>query len=78
MYNVYIIELENGEYYTGYTTNIKKRIQYHFNELVPTTKRTKPKLLVFTESFIDKKKALDFEKYIKQGSGFAFSKKHFL
>ena len=29
-------------------------------------------------AFDNKKKALDFEKYLKQGSGFAFARKHLL
>ncbi len=41
---VYILEVSNGNYYTGYTTNIKKRIWAHFTgQGAKFTKAFKPK-----------------------------------
>lgn len=78
MYYVYIIKLENHQYYTGYSENLSKRLQYHKNKAVPTTKRIKPIKLVYHAGFDNKKKALDFEKYLKSSSGFAFRNKRLI
>ena len=76
MYYVYIIQSKKDEsYYTGFTQNLELRIKDH-NWLGSTYSKTKvPFELVWFCSFKDKKKALDFEKYLKQGSGFAFARK---
>lgn len=75
MYYVYILKnLETGEHYTGFSENLKTRIRSHAEKTVKTTKEGKHKL-VFYSAFENKKKALDFEKYLKQGSGHAFARK---
>lgn len=76
MYYVYIIQSQkNQSYYTGFTEDLEERIKDH-NWLGSNYSKNKaPFELVWFCGFKDKKKALDFEKYLKQGSGFAFARK---
>ncbi|HSE56575.1 MAG TPA: GIY-YIG nuclease family protein [Candidatus Paceibacterota bacterium] len=78
MYFVYILKLKNGEYYTGFTDNLKRRVQDHRYGKVITTRSQLPLQLVWYASFLSKKKALDFELYLKSSSGFAFRNKRFI
>lgn len=78
MFYVYILKnYKTNKYYTGFSENLKKRIESHKDKTVNTTKGGQYDL-VFYCAFKDKKKALDFEKYLKQGSGFALAKKRLL
>ena len=76
MYYVYILQsIKDGGFYTGFTENLEERIKDH-NWLGSTYSKNKaPFELVWFCRFKDKKKALDFEKCLKQGSGFAFARK---
>jgi len=78
MHHVYILKLSNNQYYTGETHNLKKRITNHFQGNTKTTSRVKPKELVFYATFKTKEKALQFEKYLKSSSGFAFRNKRLI
>ncbi|MDP3697851.1 MAG: GIY-YIG nuclease family protein [Candidatus Taylorbacteria bacterium] len=86
MYYVYILQSQKDQsYYTGFTENLEQRIKdhnWHTASLklrsiseVRYTKSKAPFDVVWFCSFRNKKKALDFEKYLKQGSGFAFARK---
>jgi putative endonuclease len=74
---VYILKCSNGELYTGCTNNLEDRIKRHNMGHVIATKNMLPAELLTYIAFTDKYKAFDFEKYLKQGSGRAFSKRHF-
>ena len=78
-YYVYILQSVNypDRYYTGYTTNIKKRILKHNEGSVPYTSKYRPGKMNLAIAFSDKEKVLSFEKYLKSHSGRAFAKKHF-
>ena len=78
-YYVYILNSIKfpEKHYTGFTTDIKKRIVKHNNGEVPHTSKFKPWKIQTAISFVDKSKALEFEKYLKSHSGRAFTKKHF-
>jgi len=78
MHYVYILKLENGLHYTGQTDNVERRMVKHLQSPVPTTKRYKPVGLEFYAAFKNKKKALEFERYLKSSSGNAFRNKHLL
>lgn len=78
MYYVYILKLINNQHYVGYSTNLEKRLEYHKYKAVNTTKRIRPKELLFYAAFRSKKKAIDFEKYLKSSSGFAFRNKRLI
>ena len=75
MYYVYILRCNNGSYYTGCTEDLKARFQKHINGYVPATKPLLPVELVFYCVFKEQSKAFEFEKYLKSGSGRAFTQK---
>lgn len=79
MHYVYILQSINfpEKRYTGITTNLKQRLQYHNNSLSKYTSRLKPWELETCIAFRSKIKAEKFEVYLKSGSGRAFAKKHF-
>jgi len=65
-------------YYIGYTSDLKKRIHKHISGKVKSTKSNLNYELVCYFAFKHKDLALDFERYLKSGSGVAFMKKHLL
>ena len=75
MYYAYILKLSDGSYYHGSSNNLKERYKCHENGDVDSTKNLRPIKLVFYAAFISKDKALEFEKYLKSSSGFAFRNK---
>lgn len=76
MYYVYILEnIKTKKPYIGFSEDLKTRLKSHKEKTVKTTK-TGEYSLVFYCAFKSKKKALEFEKYLKHGSGHAFTKKH--
>ena len=77
-YSVYILKCASGQYYTGYTANIKNRLIAHNNGEVQFTKDKLPLELVQLTQFADKQKAYDFERYLKSGSGIAFRNKRLI
>jgi predicted GIY-YIG superfamily endonuclease len=80
MYNVYIIQSKqwSNEFYTGFTENINSRLKDHNKGKSQHTNKYKPWKLVYCCVFKDKKKALDFEKYLKTASGIAFRNKRLI
>ncbi len=79
MYYVYILKSEkDGSYYKGFTANLKSRVEKHNRREVIYSAKKAPYKLVWYCAFVNKDKAIEFEKYLKIGSGFAFAKKHFL
>lgn len=79
MYYVYLIQSvkNSNKTYVGYTTDIKQRMEQHNSGASAYTSDFRPWKLVTCICFDDKTKALEFEKYLKVGSGYAFAKKHF-
>jgi putative endonuclease len=76
VYYVYILQSsKSGIFYYGYTSDIPKRLKEHNDGRNQFTKGHKPWKLVFYCAFVSKKKAKDFELYIKSGSGKAFAYK---
>jgi len=79
MFYVYLLKSlsHKNQKYTGYTTNLKQRFADHNSgESVHTNKYMPWKLCTYI-AFDTKEKAMEFEKYLKSGSGRAFVKKHF-
>lgn len=77
MHYVYLIRSQHfpEQTYIGYTNVVMDRLERHNQGRSVHTKKYKPWVLVSYLAFDSKKKALDFEKYIKVGSGYAFAKK---
>lgn len=80
MQYVYILQSQedNGYYYIGTTRNLKDRLNNHNWHTVKSTKTMAPYKVIWYCAFSDKKKALNFEKYLKTGSGIAFYKKRLI
>ncbi len=79
MYYVYRLQSLShpNQKYTGFTANIKERLESHNNGQVSHTSKYKPWKILNYFVFFDEKKAKAFEKYLKSGSGRAFAQRHF-
>ena len=80
MYYVYIIKSKkfNKQHYVGYATNLKSRLKAHNSGKSIHTNEFKPWKLSCCLVFNNKEKALNFERYLKTGSGRIFLKNRFL
>jgi predicted GIY-YIG superfamily endonuclease len=74
MFYTYILKLSDNSLYVGHSSNLKQRLDYHKSHRVNATKNSKSIELVFYAAFVDKTKAINFEKYMKSSSAFAFRK----
>ena len=79
MYYTYILKsISNPDQsYIGDTSNLKQRLIDHNLGKSIHTNKFKPWKLEFYCAFNAQKKAINFEKYLKSGSGRVFTKKHF-
>ncbi|MDD3498330.1 MAG: GIY-YIG nuclease family protein [Candidatus Moranbacteria bacterium] len=75
MYTTYVLENLSGKSYTGSTNNLRERLEMH-NDLSSekskfhrTTYKKGPWEVVFRKDFDTRRKALEFEKYLKTGKG---------
>lgn len=67
MYYVYILECKDHTYYTGYTTDIKRRVATHnMKKGAKYTRGRTPVTLVYEEHYEEKQKALQREYAIKK------------
>jgi len=79
MYFVYILQSEKDKsLYVGSTEDVKKRFAEHNSGKAKYSSSKRPYVLKWFCAFPTKQKALVFEKYLKQGSGHAFTAKHLL
>ena len=77
MYYVYLIQSITcpKQKYIGYTSDLKTRFKNHNNGSSKHTVKYKPWKLIMYLGFSNKQKAIEFETYLKTGSGFSFAKK---
>lgn len=75
MYHVYVIQNENGNWYIGYSTNLKQRILDHNRGKNISTAKFKEWKLIYCETYLHKIDALGREKFLKSGSGRRFLQK---
>ncbi|WP_375579154.1 GIY-YIG nuclease family protein [Marivirga tractuosa] len=69
-YYVYVLlSKKDGLFYTGFTGNLKKRLQKHDDGLVKSTKYRRPLSLIYFEGCINQQDATRREKYLKSGNG---------
>lgn len=61
--------------YVGVTADLKRRLAEHNAGQSPHTARSTPWRLVTYVAFSDEDQAIDFERYLKSGSGHAFARK---
>jgi putative endonuclease len=75
MYYVYSLKCKDG-FYVGCTDDLKNRFSRHKKGFVGATKNRLPVEIDFYIATQDRSKAFNLEKYLKTGSGRAFTKKH--
>lgn len=78
MQYVYLLKCSDNTTYTGCTQNLEERLLRHEKRQVLYTSTRLPVKLITYIAFSEKYKAFEFEKYLKSGSGKAFSNKRFL
>jgi len=67
---VYVLTSEtDGLFYTGLTSNLKRRLAKHNSGEVPSTKHRVPLRLVYYEACLSRADAAAREKYLKTGMG---------
>ena len=79
MYCVYLIrsKINSEKTYIGFTSDLGQRLQEHNSGKSFHTADFKPWHLVAYFCFDTKEKAIEFEKYLKSGSGYALAHKRF-
>ncbi|MFA6295310.1 MAG: GIY-YIG nuclease family protein [Candidatus Paceibacterota bacterium] len=79
MYYTYILQSKNdGSYYIGVTSDLKKRLKEHNSGKSKYTSKKTPYVLKWYCCFVDKNKAYIYETYLKSSSGYAYWKKRFV
>jgi len=68
-YYIYVLECSDGFWYTGYTKNIRNRLEEHTKGQVDSTKRRIPVKLIYFEGCINQQDATKREKYLKTTYG---------
>jgi predicted GIY-YIG superfamily endonuclease len=64
-------------YYTGVSSDVETRLGFHNAGLSSHTADAVPWELVTSITFANAERALEFEKYLKSGSGRSFARRHF-
>ena len=64
-------------FYIGLTSDVPARLADHNAGRCPHTARYRPWQLHVTIELPDEQRAVEFERYLKSGSGRAFAKRHF-
>ena len=74
---VYILQSVGSpaHYYVEFTADLKQSLEEHNSGKLPNTARFKPWKVKSAHAFMDKDRALAFERYLKSPSGRAFAKK---
>jgi putative endonuclease len=67
---VYVLQSEtDNQFYTGYTSDLKKRLEEHNAGNVLSTKNRRPLKLVYFEGCLNQQDATHREKYLKTTYG---------
>ena len=76
---VYVLKSTNSQphFYVGSTSDVVARLAHHNAGRCPHTARHRPWQLHVTITLPDEPRAIQFERYLKSGSGRAFAKRHF-
>jgi len=79
MYYVYILKSnKTGEIYTGQTSDLKRRLEWHNNGLQKSTKHAIPWQVIYSEKYGNRSEAIKREKFLKSGKGREIIKKEIL
>ena len=64
---MYVVECRDGSYYTGYTTDVKKRLTVHNSgKGAKYTRARLPVKLIYVEAFASKEEAMSAETLLKR------------
>lgn len=64
---MYVVECRDGSYYTGYTTDVKRRLAVHNSgKGAKYTRARLPVKLIYVEGFASKEEAMSAEVLLKQ------------
>jgi putative endonuclease len=76
---VYILRSKSDprHHYVGITSDVDQRLEWHNHGPSGWTVDHRPWSVVVTNEFQSEHAAVDFEKYLKSGSGRAFTRRHF-
>lgn len=76
---VYILRSDSSpsRHYVGITNNLAQRLEWHNQGPCGYTIDHRPWSVVVSMEFSTEHEAVRFEKYLKSGSGRAFTKRHF-
>jgi predicted GIY-YIG superfamily endonuclease len=78
LYYVYILVSVPypDRHYTGFTEDLPNRVDHHNSGANTSAAAYRPWRLQTAIAFTDREKALDFERYLKSGSGREFARRH--
>jgi putative endonuclease len=68
-YTYVLLSQKDRNFYTGYTSSLKKRLKLHNDGQVTSTKHRHPFVLVYFEGCLNQEDAKRREKYLKSGNG---------
>ena len=68
-YYVYLLLLSNKDIYTGYTSDLRKRVKQHEIGGVQSTQQYRPIKLIHYEAYLKKEDAERREKFLKSSDG---------
>lgn len=76
---VYLIRslTDPSKHYVGLTDDLDQRLAEHSARRSPHTAKHVPWKVVVASYFADEKRAEAFERYLKNGAGHAFARRHF-
>lgn len=70
MFYAYVLQSKkNGNFYTGYTSDLRKRFKEHNENRFGYTKGRGPYLLIYYEAYLNEDDARSRELYLKAGRG---------
>jgi len=76
MFYTYVLMSEkDGDFYTGYTKDLKVRFEQHNSGQVDSTRERRPLELIYYEACLNQKDATHREKYLKTYHGKMFIKR---
>jgi putative endonuclease len=68
MYTVYVLKsLRDGKQYTGYSSDVNRRILEHNSGKTESTRRRRPFELIYTEEYQSEEEAKERERFLKSG-----------
>jgi len=79
MFYTYILQSQKDKtYYIGSSGDLKKRVRTHNQKGAKYSSSKAPFKLIWYGAFDSKARSIEFEKYLKTGSGFAFRNKRLI